>query len=390
MTVMATELGYYSQNVAPDYGKITYNYMDWASPSFIARLFDEGNELVIRGHVGTGKTHLAVQFMADALAATSPQFVVITNVSGIEDKSGQHQGSLHHVSLLSEVLRIWTDLPEDTRILLVLDEPESNLRGGNTKSVNAYQDFRYMIRKLGIAKIEIWHSESEQYKGLREDKSEKVYRILKDQKDAFSFTRRIRDQIIKQRVENVPKECGLGFATRGMTTIDIDVDMGALLRRIGKLWRLDEIKAAVREALEDPRIYQAEYRSEEAKQQAEAVKQADQERREQDVVRQVLADPTRFLAASKDGFDPATIRRAFGLTFRDADRLARLAWAKHKPTSAGREEAIIRDLLARPEEFYSKQKRCFDPVKLRAAFGITHDLSRELAKRAWERRGAGA
>lgn len=68
LTVMATELGYYSQNVAPDYGKVTYNFLDWATPGFITRLFDEGNEVVIRGHVGTGKTHLAVGFMESALA----------------------------------------------------------------------------------------------------------------------------------------------------------------------------------------------------------------------------------------------------------------------------------------------------------------------------------
>lgn len=316
-----------------------------------------------------------------------PRFVVITNVSGIEDPTGRYAGRIHHVSLLSEVLRIWADLPEEIRILLVLDEPEANLRGGNTKSVNAYQDFRYMIRKLGIAKIEIWHSDSEQYKGLREDDSEKVFRIVKDQKDAFTFTRRIRDQIIKQRVENVPENRVLTFATRGMASIDIDVDMGAILRRIAKLWRVAEIKAAVREALQDSRIYQAEYRSEEAEAKAEAAKRAEQDRRDGELVRRILADPEQF-RARRGGFDRNAIQHVFGVTARDADYAALKAEkreASEKPKTPL--EAAVEAVLAEPERFLSMSRRSFDPDKVRTGLGIARPAAREAAKEAWRRWG---
>src|ERR1041385_5503169 len=157
LTVMSTELGYYSSNVGPDYGKTIHEWNAWATPNHLGKLFRAGNELLIQGHMGAGKTHLAVLFMEALLAVQDPKWVIITNVSGVHDQTGQYGDRIVHVSLLSEILRKWTELPEGTRIFLVLDEPESNLRGGSTSGVKAYQDFRYMIRKLGIAKTEIWH-----------------------------------------------------------------------------------------------------------------------------------------------------------------------------------------------------------------------------------------
>ncbi|MCA1810791.1 MAG: ATP-binding protein [Halobacteriales archaeon] len=383
LTVMATELGYYSQNVAPDYGKVTYNYHDWAAPGFLSNLFGEGKEVVIQGHVGTGKTHLAVLLMDGALRLEEPRFTVITNVSGVEDTHKTFLGRIHHVSLLSEVLRIWADLPENARIVLVLDEPEATLQGGMSRQVLDYKVFRFMIRKLGIAKVEIWHNESDQYKGLREDKSEQVYRIHKDQKDAFTFARRFGDQLIKQRVENVPKDCGLTFATGGMATIDVDVNIAVLVRRIGKLWRPQDIKAEVRAALDDPHTYHAAFRSKEDDAKTEAVKRAQQDRRDAEVVAAILADPKAFLAKRGGSFDRNVVQRRFDLTVRDAEYLAMRAW-QEKPKD--KLESALAEILARPEDFMGVRQQSFDPEKIQAALGVTVKQSRKLALDAWKLR----
>jgi hypothetical protein len=251
-TVMSTELGYYSGNVGPDYGTVVHDWASWAAPAHLGKLFRAGNELLIRGHMGAGKTHLAVLFMEVLLDVKDPQWVVITNVSGVQDKTGEYANRIHHVSLLSEILRVWTELPEGTRIFLVLDEPESNLRGGSTSGVKAYQDFRYMIRKLGIAKTEIWHSVSEQYKSIREDDSESVYRIQKDTPTSFEFSGHSKGDAYTQRVEGVPKTSRLVFATEGMGSIDIDVNMAQLIKRIAKLHVVSEMKAECRRPCRTP------------------------------------------------------------------------------------------------------------------------------------------
>jgi hypothetical protein len=386
LAVMSTEIGHFSQNVAPDFGKVTYNYAEWASPGFLQNLFGAGKEVVIEGHVGTGKTHLAVQFMDGALRLADPGFTVITNVSGVEDPEGRFPGRIHGVSLLSEVLRIWAHLPLGARILLVLDEPESTLQGGMSRSVLDFKVFRFMIRKLGMAKIEIWHNTSDQYKGLREDKSEQVYRIKKEQKDAFTFTQRRGEQVIKQRVENVPRECGLGFATEGMATIGVDVNISALVMRIGKLWRPADIKAEVRRALEDPAIYHVGFRSKEAEEKAEAEKQERDKRRDEARVGAILADEARFLARRGDGFDRNAIQKHFNTTERDADYLALRAWQARPPVDPI--EQAIRTVLERSDEFLGKQRRSFDRQKIMRGLGLSDKDARIVAKQAWERRRA--
>lgn len=168
--VMDTELGYYSQNVGPDYDRTVHEFLHWANPGNLRHMFNEGHEVMVTGHMGTGKSHLAVLFMEYLLTRLKrPTVHIVTNISGIEDTSGQYTDRIHHVTLLSEVLRIWTRLPAGSLIVLVIDEPEANLRGGTSKSVRLFQDFRNMMRKLGMSKLEIWHSEAEQYKAIRED-----------------------------------------------------------------------------------------------------------------------------------------------------------------------------------------------------------------------------
>lgn len=321
--LMNTELGYYSQNVGPEYGKITYYYKSWATRDQLVHLFDEGNELVLQGHVGTGKSHLAVLFMEALLQLASPRFTVICNIPGIHDRTNKYTQRLHHVTLLSEILRIWSTLPEEARIYLVLDEPEANLRGGHTKSVNTFMDFRYMIRKLGIAKLEIWHTEGEQYKAIREERSEKLFRIKKDDKATFTLESLVRDATVTQRVESVPPLAFLGFAHRGMGSIDVDVNMNLLIRRLAKLHEVPEMKRAVRESLSDSRYFLPEYRND-----MEPRRRRRKASKDDGVIQAILANPDRYLGARGSNFDRHKVRRAFRLTTRDAERLAHDAWQR--------------------------------------------------------------
>ncbi|MFO1535376.1 MAG: hypothetical protein ABR586_06910, partial [Thermoplasmatota archaeon] len=288
---------------------------------------------------------------------------------------------IHHVSLLSEILRIWTELPEDTKIFLVIDEPESNLRGGTSKGLKAYQDFRYMIRKLGITKAEIWHNISEQYKSIREDDSESVYRIMKDTQSSFDFTRNHRGEALVQRVEGVPGVARLKFATRGMGSIDVDVNMSALIRRIAKLHIVAEIKAEVRAALADPHTLLEDYRDEAALAAEEAAAQA---AREQECITQILADPTRF--QNPQGLiDADRVRRSFHLTFRDAQHLASIAQARLPPVTS--DEQLVQAILARRQEFLGKRGIGFDREKITRLLGVSDRRARELLRIANQRAG---
>ena len=311
-TVMATELGYYSQNVAPDYGAKHYEFNDWATASFLRKMFDEGKETIVHGHVGTGKTHLAVLLM-ERLLGVVERSVIITNIAGVKDKSGQFTSRIYHVSLLSEILRIWSQLPPDTPIILLLDEPESNLRGGSSKSVKVFNDFRYMLRKLGIAKLEIWHSESEIYKALREEASESIYRIFKDDKTSFQLDHQVRGADVHRRIENVPGLEFLEFATRGLGSIDIDVNLQAMLRGLAKLYRMEDMKASVDAALKDPGNYLDAYRENGPETLAREA-----------VLVKILADRPRY-STERGAFNVARIREDFALSWREATALAREA-----------------------------------------------------------------
>jgi hypothetical protein len=385
LTVMSTELGYYSGNVGPDYGKTVHLWTTWATPSHLGKLFRAGNELLIQGHMGTGKTHLAVLFMEALLAIQETRFVIITNVSGVQDKTGEYKDRIFHVSLLSEILRKWAELPEGTRIFLVLDEPESNLRGGSTSGVKAYQDFRYMIRKLGIAKTEIWHSFSEQYKSIREDDSDHVYRIMKDAQTGFDFAGHAKGEAYTQRVEGVPETQKLTFATEGMGSIDVDVNMAQLIKRIATLYVVGDMKKEVQAALADSLTYRKEYRDPATVQAEEA---AAKEAQDADYVRQILANPEKFQDTKGPGFDEEKVRRAFGLTYRDAKYLTLRAWDERprEPQEAA-DDALVQDILARRDEFLLKTGRGFDRAKIQKLLGVSFRKAISLAEAANQKAG---
>jgi energy-coupling factor transporter ATP-binding protein EcfA2 len=326
--VMSTELGYYSQNVSPDFGKVIHDFAEWCTKNTLNRMFDEGHEVVLQGHVGTGKTHLAVKFLELLLRITSPQYVVLTNINGIHDKAGNSPNRVHHVTRLSEVLRIWAELPPGTRIVLVIDEPESNLRGGASKSVRVFQDFRYMIRKLGMAKLEIWHSTAEIYKALREDDSEQVYRMVKDDKSSFELTRNVRGESVVRRIDNVPDLVDLTFATYAAASMVVDVSMQVILDRIAKLWIAQDMKREVLAALNDKGTYLEDYQDD-AKTPAAAPK-PDEMPKIEDAVAKVLANPAEYRGA-RAAYSVAKIRAAFHLTLRQAQFVAELCKQRAKP-----------------------------------------------------------
>lgn len=315
-TVMDTELGYHAINVGPEFDKSVTDFDTWASRGTLRRIFDEGWEVIVTGHMGTGKSHLAVKLMEYLLdLIRRPQVYILTNISGVEDTSGKYGDRIFHVSRLSEILRIWTELPNTARTILVLDEPEANLRGGSSRSVRTFSDFRNMLRKMRMSKLEIWHSEGEIYKSLREEDSEQVTRITKTEKTAFTVASLFQGKTLEQHVQGVEDLEFLRYAHRGMASIDIDVVMQRIMTRLGKATTTEEQKKAVREALEDPAYYVREYRD------VVDVKAEPAGLRE-DIIQHVLRDPLPYLTAKRH-VDHSRLRREFGLTVREAEATAR-------------------------------------------------------------------
>jgi hypothetical protein len=390
LVVMGTEMGYYATNVAPDFGKHIHTFPTWATPQHLGKLFQEGHEFLIQGHMGTGKTHLAVLFMERLLAMKATPFVAVTNIAGTHDKTGEWTPRIHHVSLLSEILRIWCGLPEETKIFLVIDEPESNLRGGTSKGLQAYQDFRYMIRKLGITKAEIWHNMSEQYRGIREDDSEGVFRIMKDTQSSFDFTERRKGEKATTRIEQVPQLERLTFATRSIGSIDIDVSMKHIMRRISKLYVLADIKNAVREALEDPKVYLEDFQDDEdpERELAEQAKKAQAEGEDEAAIQRILQDPRPFMGRLENCFDRNLVQSTFGFTESRARRVALVAWRRYSIKFTAEEEAVLKAILERSQEFLTPGGRGFDRAKVRAAFNLSDRAARRLCREARHRRGA--
>jgi len=389
--ILNTEIGYYSQNVAPDYGRQTHEYATWATPHLLGTMFSDGHEMILNGHMGTGKTHLAVLFMEEVLRLANRKFVVITNIPGVKDTLGQYGERIHHATRISEVFRIWSELPVDTQILLVIDEPESNIRGGTSKAVRVYQDFVFMNRKLRISRIEIWHNSNEEYQGIRDKENEQIYRVMKERTDSFTITRQQRGLTIHQAVEAVPKLRFLEFSTWGMGSITVDINMAALLRRLEKCTRPEEMKAVVKEALLDASTYLEDHAPEGARTPEQAKDEATTERHAR-VLAQLKAQPEAYLGMRRQSFDRAKVQAAFGLTQAETNYLCRLAWealpasAKSQRPRPVLDEKMVEAILAHTDEFLSPGGRAFDREKIRLAFGVTAMVARELARVAWTRR----
>lgn len=326
LSVMDTELGYYSQNVGPEFDKAVYEYPTWANSGNLRNLFSEGKECTVTGHMGTGKSHLAVLFMESLLTVLKrPTVHIVTNISGVKDTSGQFNDRIHHVTLLSQIFSIWARLPENCLIVLFIDEPESNLRGGSTKSVKLFSDFRHMIRKLGMSKLEIWHNEAEQYKALREENSDNVTRIFKNEKEAFEVHRKFRGDGFKQRVEGVHELKFLKYAHRGMASITVDVNMPRLIHRLSSLTQTGEMKDAIRTSLGSAYYYVDEYKP---RHDDDAITDEWEK-----VIEHVLRDVRPYLT-QKRHMDRHLLRQEFDLTDRVARRVAAEAtkrWREANP-----------------------------------------------------------
>ncbi len=342
LAVMDTELGYHSQNVGPEFDRAHYEYPSWCNTANLRHLFSEGREVTVTGHMGTGKSHLAVSFMEYQLTLLErPKVHIVTNISGIKDTSNRFHDRIHHVSLLSEVLRIWTRLPPGSLICLVIDEPETNLRGGSTKSVRMFSDFRHMLRKLGMSKLEIWHTESEQYKALREQEGENVTRIVKTEKESFEVHRTLRKEGFKQLVEGVHELRFLNYAHRGMASIDVDVNMNRLIRFISKLHRVGEMKTAIQLALGDSSFYLADFQPEDG-----SAGQVDEWEK---VIECVLRDPTRYLT-QKRFINRVLLCEEFALSDRAARRVAAEATRRWRGQTPNWRNIELPELLRKNDE----------------------------------------
>lgn len=108
----------------------------------------------------------------------------------------------------------------------------------------------------------------------------------------------------------------LRYAHRGMASIDVDVQMSRILRRVASLHRLWDMKQAVREALEHDETYTAEFREDAERKRAPRT-QDEKER----ILAEVLADASRYLTKHHT-IDPLRLRSEYDLTFREARALA--------------------------------------------------------------------
>jgi hypothetical protein len=184
----------------------------------------------------------------------------------------------------------------------------------------------------------------------------------------------------------------LTFATRGMASIDVDVNMQSLISHISKLYEVADMKKAVREALTQPRFYHAEFRDEGEVRRSEAAAQ-DKEDRER--VAAILAKPERFLNRAGPGFHVASIRKAFACTNREADYAAMKAWehiAKEaaskgrRPPRLARQKAeaveaiALQEVRQDPKRF--KTARGFDAELIRRTFDLTHRGATFVARQA--------
>lgn len=336
--VMSTELGYHSQNVGPEQDRVVHDYGDWCSMN-LKHVLGEGREAIMTGHMGTGKSHLAVSFMEHLLQSMKrPVVHVVTNISGIKDPTGKYSERIHHVTLLSEVLRIWAKLPAGCLIVFVVDEPETNLRGGTTKSVRLFSDFRYMLRKLGMSKLEIWHNQDEVYKSLREENSDHVTRLHKEEKHGFAAQRIIRGDHVTQAVSGVGALEFLSYAHRGMGSIDVDVNMKRLIRALSTSEEVADMKQVVKSALADAAYYLPEYRPD--------AEPGEQGASREKVILHILKHPDVFLT-QKRHVNHEKVREEFGLKHREAREVAQEAtkrwrdanpdWQDHTPNDAGDE-----------------------------------------------------
>jgi hypothetical protein len=239
--------------------------------------------------------------------------------------------------------------------------------------------------------LEIWHNENEEYSGIRDKDNEQIYRIMKERQDSFSFTRQRHGITIRQEVEAVPKLRFLEFSTWGMGSITVDVSMTALLRRLEKCTRPEEMKAVVKEALLDASTYLEEYVPDGARTDDDAEDEATTQRHA-DILRQLRAEPEKYLGMRRQSYDHDKVQKAFGLTHRETNYLCGIAWEtlpkqrKSQRPKPKVDPAHVEAILARVSEFLLPSGRGFDRPKIRALFGVSVAVSRELARQAWARR----
>lgn len=332
--VMQTELGYASVLTDPSYQHNSWPWDRWRS-KLQTILMDQGNRIAMTGNMGAGKTHLA--FLAAEIVLESGAHV-IANMGQVAPKGDDDAGfasRIHHAVTLSAIIRLWAEAPEGTHFLVVVDEPESMLRGSSSRAVKHWSSFANFLRKMHMVVWEIWHDETEIYRNMREGRGPRFYRVQKDAKATLS----IRHEERVQHIYDVPSLSHLTYDDEDTGTLTVDVDMGLLMHRLSNLPGEAARKAAALAALEDEDIYLEGFGPEGSDASGPGVEPtpAEEPRTLRDVLDEVLADPDHY-RNQRGSIDPDLVRLEHGVSHRDAQAIAKRANAlQDAPESPGGE-----------------------------------------------------
>lgn len=305
----ATEIGLFAAAVPPDYGKLEWEYTDWARKVLPNILRGEGARVSMAAGTGAGKTHL---FNLWGEWALEQGRVVMVNFKPCTDPRGTYgPDRLVYVRTLSDVWRVMAENP-GKKFLLCVDEPESALRGSASLGVVNWSNFLHFIRKWRLDIVEIWHDRNEQYKAGREATGGKIWDLEKTDRDRFSL--KGNDKTF--HVTNVPALSFIEYDHRANGTFNADLDMGYFQHHLGDMESDGARRAKVLELLKDPRSYLKKWQDD--------VESEDSDPYDAAIV-EVREDPAPFLN-QKGNVDADLVYQRFkatGLTHRSASGLAK-------------------------------------------------------------------
>lgn len=287
-----TELGVYGAAISPAYGKQEWDYDDWRRKRVLKLLPGHGHRITFADGTGAGKTYQALLWAEDVLRARR---WVFHNFQPVTDLTGEHQDRLVYGKKASDLLRAWALAPVGAKWLVIIDEPEAALRGGNTKDVQEWSTLLNFIRKMDMDIVEIWHDRAEQYRAGREASGDNFYDIAKPAHDLLHITH----DGVTVRIKNVPELEMLSYDTKAKGTLNIDLVMKKVLDVLADARDERHSKELMLKILEDTSFYLQAWQD-----------AGDDYVDSSDIRAQILKDATKF-ENSRGNIDPDLVYDTF-------------------------------------------------------------------------------
>lgn len=337
MRTLRSELSAVGQCTDEDWGKQTTPWRTWVSSDAFTRLFNTryGSEVNLVANKGKGKTHTQCLLSGEWLGR-GPDYHVIHNINQFHFDDEDLQARTHRARCLSDILRIWLELPRGVKILLHLDEPGTTLqaKSGGGKQVEAFNEWRGHIRKMGMTVCYAWQWRRQIFKWLREgldEKDEAISLIEKPSKQEMVVHQWRGGTLSKVHIPDVPGREGFSYADEDSTSILMDLSFAELvIRTYGRDDTSDDLREAYAEALQDPLLFFEDRRRmhfsvAEIEAAKAAVKNGDGGDRQArlDEVEQAVRDNITPFLGTRGGVIHTAIRDYFGITFREAEEVAR-------------------------------------------------------------------